>query len=44
MNTQDTDKLQEELNELEVAPTMTEERQDVIIEVTGFTLEIFKGL
>jgi hypothetical protein len=44
MNTQETNELQEELNDLEVTPTETQERKDVTIEVTGFTIEIFKGL
>lgn len=38
MDTQATNELQEELNELEVTPTVTQERKDVVIEVTGFDL------
>jgi hypothetical protein len=41
MNTQETNELQNELNELNdlaVDAPVTEEKRDVIIEVTGFTL------
>ena len=38
MNTQETIELQEELNELEVTPAATQEKKDVVIEVTGFDL------
>ncbi len=38
MNTQDTNKLQEELNKLSVLPTETKEKKDVAIEVTGFNI------
>jgi hypothetical protein len=38
MNTQETNELQNELNDLAVDAPVTEEKRDVIIEVTGFTL------
>ena len=38
MNTEDTNKLQDELNNLNTAPVESEEKKDVVIEVTGFTL------
>jgi hypothetical protein len=38
MNTQETNDLQEELNDLKTETTPTDEKRDVVIEVTGFTL------
>jgi hypothetical protein len=38
MNTQETNELQNELNDLAVDAPVTEEKRDVVIEVTGFTL------
>jgi hypothetical protein len=38
VNTEDTNKLQEELNNLNTASAESQEKQDVVIEVTGFTL------
>jgi hypothetical protein len=38
MNTQETNELQNELNDLAVDTPVTEEKRDVVIEVTGFTL------
>lgn len=38
MNTQETKELQDELNDLAVDIPVTEEKRDVVVEVTGFTL------
>lgn len=38
MNTQETNELQDKLNDLAVDTPVTEEKRDVVVEVTGFTL------